>query len=116
MLLTINMNNHCGQKARTQDLIFYVDLIMWLFQLSSLCRCSYLSPQTESGPAATSALWTTAKSNRGHEPEVRKLNSPFFTLTLWFIFSIEYLRSDCTMLCISAPQLNLSLQLLSCHC
>jgi hypothetical protein len=58
-----------GEKTRT--LVFYVDLMTGLFQLSSQCRCWYLSPQTESGPVVTSALWTNTQSNWGCEPEVR---------------------------------------------
>ncbi len=55
--ITTNLNDHCWQKARKQELIFYVHLTFWLFQFSSPCHCWYLSPQTESGPAATSELW-----------------------------------------------------------
>jgi hypothetical protein len=86
MHITTNTNDCCGQKVRKDELIFYVNLKIRLFQLSSPCRCWYLSPWTESGPASTSKLWPNTQLIRGHEPEVRKNEHPIFYLELMMYF------------------------------
>jgi hypothetical protein len=78
-LITTTVNNRCGNMVRRHELmIFYVDPIIWLFHLTWLCHCWYLSPQNESSPAATSTLYDHKIEHGAWAQGEKKLTSIFY--------------------------------------